>query len=93
MRLPNYDSENPHHVELLKQVKPLVGAIGTPSPAEYEAALRSAGFEVLMSFDPSVNKSQELLIGKAGNPYDKLIPFINFLVKIKIFPELFQCAI
>jgi sterol 24-C-methyltransferase len=88
--LPKYDPQNPHHAELLKQIKPLVGAIGTPTPAEYEAKLRSTGFDVLMSFDPSVNKSQELFIGKAGNPYDKLIPIIKFLTKIKIFPAYFN---
>lgn len=89
VRLPNYDPQNAHHVELLKLTKPLVGAIGTPSPEEYEVALTNAGFNVLMSFDPSVNKSQEILIGKAGNPYDKLIPIIKFLEKIKIFPSYF----
>lgn len=89
VRLPNYDPNNPHHVELLRQIKPLVGAIGTPSPDDYECALRSAGFEVLMSVDPSVNKSQEVLIDKAGNYFDKILPFINFLVKIKILPKHF----
>lgn len=89
VRLPKYDEHNPHHVELLKQIKPLVGAIGTPSTADYENALREAGFDVLISVDPSVNKSQEMLIDKAGNYYDKVLPFINFLVKIKVLPKHF----
>lgn len=89
VRLPNYDATNPHHAQLLKRIKPLVGAIGTPSVEEYETALRNAGFEVLLSVDPSVNKSQEILVDKAGGFYDKLLPFMNFLVKIKILPKHF----
>lgn len=89
VRLPNYDAQNPHHVDLLKRIKPLIGAIGTPSPEEYETALKEAGFEVLMSFDPSINKSQETLIDKAGTPYDKLGPFIKLMVKLKLFPKHF----
>ncbi|KTD39397.1 biotin synthase BioC [Legionella nautarum] len=86
VRLPNYDAQNPHHLALMKQIKPLIGAIGTPSPAEYEEALRHAGFEVLLSEDPSINKSQEPLISKAGSNYDKLDPIVKFLVKIKVLP-------
>lgn len=89
VRLPNYDSQNPHHVALMKQIKPLVGAIGTPSPAEYEQALRNAGFEVLISADPSVNKSQGPLIDKASGFFDKLFPYLNVLVKIKLLPKHF----
>lgn len=89
VRLPSYDSQNPHHVELMKHIKPLIGAIGTPSPVEYEAALHKAGFDVLISEDPSINKSQELLFDKAGSYFNNLFPFINFLVKIKILPKHF----
>jgi sterol 24-C-methyltransferase len=89
VRLPRYDPQNPHYVELLKQVKPLIGAIGTPSPAEYESVLQNAGFEVLSSEDPSINKSQEPLIKKAGISFDRFLPFINFLVKIRILPKHF----
>jgi sterol 24-C-methyltransferase len=89
VRLPNYDSQNPHHVELLKRIKPLVGAIRTPTVAEFETALQNAGFHVLMSEDPSVNKSQEILVKKAGNYFDKLLPFINLLVKMKLLPKHF----
>lgn len=89
VRLPNYDAANPHHVKLLKLSKPLVGAIGTPSVEEYENALSNAGFKILLSVDPSQNKSQEILVDKAGGYFDKLLPFINFLVKIKILPKHF----
>lgn len=89
VRLPNYDPNNPHHVELLRQIKPLVGAIGTPSVAEYETALRNAGFNVLLSYDPSVNKSQVQLVKRAGGSFDKFLPLIHFLVKVRILPKHF----
>lgn len=89
VRLASYDETNPHHLDLMKKIKPLVGAIGTPSPEEYESALKNAGFEILKSADPSVNKSQGPLISKAGKYFNKLFPFINFLVKIKILPKHF----
>lgn len=87
VKLPAYDEHNPHHAELMRRIKPLVGAIGTPSLQDYETALKKAGFKILMSADPSVNKSQAELVGKAGNYYDKLLPFLNFLVKIKLLPK------
>lgn len=90
VRLPNYDKNNPHHVELLRRIKPLVGAIGTPTPMDYETALRNAHFDVLMSMDPSINQSQLGLINKAGGYYDKIFPFINFLIKIRVFPQHFR---
>ncbi len=89
VRLPNYDAHNPHHLALMHKVKPLIGAIGTPSPAEYETALRNAGFEVLISEDPSVNHSQEPLIHKASHSFDNLVPFVRILVALKIIPKHF----
>lgn len=90
VRLNNYDPQNSHHVELMQKVKPLIGAIGTPSPDEYEHYLQQAGFKVVVSEDPSVNKSQIPLIDKAGGHFDKLALIIKFLVKIKVFPQHFS---
>lgn len=89
VRLPAYDASNPHHVELMKQTKPLIGAIGTPSPEEYEAALRQAGFNVLVSADPSISHTQSPLIKKADRYFVGLLPLICFLVKVRILPKHF----
>lgn len=86
VRLPKYDASNPHHVALMKKIKPLIGAIGTPSPAEYEDALSKAGFQVLISEDPSINKSQIILTEQAATIYDKFYLLLKFLVKIKLLP-------
>lgn len=89
VRLPKYDESNPEHLRLMKKIKPLIGAIGTPSPKEYEAALRKAGFKVVISEDPSINHSQEPLIRKASSFFAKLFPVFRFLVKIRILPKHF----
>lgn len=86
VRLPKYDESNPHHVALLKKIKPLIGAISTPSPAEYEAALQKAGFEVLISENPSINKSQLELAEQSAKIYDKFYFILKGLVKIKLLP-------
>lgn len=85
--LPNYDERNPHHRDLMRRIKPLVGAIGNPTPAFYESALRKAGFNILSSFDPSMIRSDDVMVEKAGKYYDKLLPFINLLVKFKLIPK------
>ena len=89
VKLPKFDPNKPSHQNLMKKIKPLIGAIGTPSPEDYEKALTKAGFQLLISADPSVNHSQEPLIRKANHFFAKLRPLFKFLVKIKLFPEHF----
>lgn len=89
VRLPKYNENDPHHVELMKQTKPLIGAIGTPTPAEYETALREAGFKILVSEDPSIKNSQDPLITKADRYFVGIYPIIKILVKMRILPKHF----
>lgn len=88
VRLPAYDPENPEHYELMRRAKIQAGAIGSPLPEDYETALHNAGFEVLISKDPSVQRS-EMLVHKAGNSFDKFLPLMTFLTKIKLMPKHF----
>lgn len=85
--LPNYDEKNPRHRDLLRRIKPLVGAIGNPTPKLYESALHKAGFNILSSFDPSMIRSDDIMVKKAGKYYDKLLIVINLLVKFKLIPK------
>ena len=41
-----YNPEDPHHVELMHAIKPLIGAVGTPTPNSVIDALESASFRV-----------------------------------------------
>lgn len=87
--LPNYDPNNPYHRDLMKRIKPLIGAIGTPTPKEYETALQKAGFKVLLSEEPSVDHNQDALVDNASNQYSNISKLIHFLRRIKVIPEHF----
>ncbi len=89
VKLPGYKPENPHHVELMKQIKPLVGAIGTPSVEDYEQALTNAGFKIVASRNPSMDGAQEPLIRQASRFFDRLYPLFRVLSYIKIIPKHF----
>ncbi len=89
VKLPNYNPNDQHHIALMKQIKPLVGAIGTPSIAEYEEALSKAGFKVVVSQNPSVDGGQEPLIRQASRFFDRLFPLFQALVYIKVLPKHF----
>jgi len=89
VRLPNYNPQNSHHVDLLKRIKPLVGAIGTPSIEEYESALQNSGFNILISKNPNINNLQLPLIKKTSHYFSNVNRIINILVKLKIMPKHF----
>lgn len=89
VRLPNYDPQNPHHVKLMQRIKPLVGAISTPSPEEMEEALRKAGFQILLSEDPSINKTQEPVLNAARHSFNRRLRLIQFLAAMKLIPKHF----
>lgn len=85
-----YDATNPEHEELMKRIKPLIGAIGTPSVDEYVDALRSGGFKVLTNENASINGLQAPLIENADRFFTRLSKLIKFLVRWKVLPRHFQ---
>ena len=90
VQLGNYNSANPHHLSLMKRVKPLIGAIGTPSPEEYIDLLKKAGFEILISENASIDGLQAPLIENADRFFTRITRLIKVLVKWKILPAHFQ---
>ena len=58
VRLPAYDAEKLEHTELMRRVKPLIGAIGTPTPESLGNALTASGFEVVRSENASIDGLQ-----------------------------------
>lgn len=93
VHLSSYDPKNPEHVALMRKVKPLIGAIGTPSPKDFETHLKQAGFEVLVSEEPSINKNQDHHVDEAGQYFGIIERFVKFLVKIRVFPKHFTVLI
>jgi len=82
VRLDKYNPENKHHQNLISRVKPLIGAVTTPSPRDFEEGLEKAGFKVLFSGDASVGGHQADLIEKTVFFYETFTFIINTLVAL-----------
>ncbi|OHE92551.1 methyltransferase domain-containing protein [Colletotrichum orchidophilum] len=91
--LPAYDATNPEHAELMRRTKPLIGAVGTPTPATFEEALTAAGFTVLKSDNASIGGLQAPLIDKADVYFRSLRQVILGLVKVHLLPPHFKTLI
>lgn len=88
--LDNYDAKNAEHVKLVNSIKPLVGAVGTPSSKEYIDAFKQAGFKIIKAEVPSAVSTDAENIDKASKEYGLIHGFINFFVKARIFPKHFK---
>lgn len=95
VKYPAYDESNPEHAELMRRVKPLIGAVGTPSPASFEEALREAGFRVTKSDNASVATDglQAPLIDKVDIYFRAVRRLILALVKVHLLPPHFKILI
>ncbi|KAJ6139971.1 hypothetical protein N7471_006457 [Penicillium samsonianum] len=91
--LPDYDASNPEHAELMRRVKPLIGAVGTPTPESLEAALKEAGFEVVRSENASIDGLQAPLIDTVDVYFRTLRQAILALVKVHVLPRHFKTLI
>ncbi|KAI1434516.1 S-adenosyl-L-methionine-dependent methyltransferase [Xylaria sp. CBS 124048] len=88
--LPAYNSEDPLHASLMRRVKPLIGAVGTPTPTSFENALRDAGFIVTRSDNPSIDGLQAGLIDKVDIYFRSIRKLIHGLVKLRALPSHFK---
>jgi len=85
-----YDSTNPEHVDLLDKVKPLIGAVKTPTVTEMCEALEKAGFRIIVNENASIDGVQYPLIDKADTYFKFGTVIIHGLVKIGILPHYFK---
>lgn len=90
MRLTKYNPKDAEHVSLMKRIKPLIGAIGTPSVEEFTHVMEKAGFKVLISKNPSVDGVQAALIENADRFFTRVFALIKLLVRSKILPAHFK---
>lgn len=90
---PEYDASNPEHAELMRRVKPLIGAVGTPTPESLEKALTDAGFTVTRSDNASVGGLQSPLIEKVDFYFRSMRQVILGLVKTHVLPRHFKTLI
>lgn len=90
VRLPKYNANNPYHASLMKRIKPLIGAIGTPSIEEYVGAIEKAGFEIVISENASIDGLQAPLIENADKFFTRVTRMIQLFVRWKILPKHFK---
>ncbi len=90
MRLPNYNPQNPHHADLMRRIKPLVGAIGTPSIEEFSGKVQDAGLQVLINENASIDGLQAPLIENADQFFSMVTKGVERLVKWKLLPAHFK---
>ncbi|KAJ5091942.1 hypothetical protein NUU61_006812 [Penicillium alfredii] len=91
--LPAYDPKNAEHAELMSRVKPLIGAVGTPTPESLEEALKDSGFEVVRSENASIDGLQAPLIDTVDLYFRTLRQVILGLVKLHVLPRHFKTLI
>lgn len=88
--LSAYDSQNPLHADLMKRVKPLIGAIGTHTVESSTRLLEEAGFEILKNENASIDGLQAPLIQNADKFFTRVTKLIHFCVRYKILPAHFK---
>lgn len=91
--LPAYEPENPEHAELMRRVKPLIGAVGTPTQESLEKALTDSGFEIVRSENASIDGLQAPLIDTVDLYFRTLRQVILGLVKLHVLPRHFKTLI
>jgi sterol 24-C-methyltransferase len=91
--LPAYEPTNPEHAELMRRVKPLIGAVGTPTQESLETALKEAGFEIVKSENASIDGLQAPLIDTVDLYFRTLRQVILGLVKLHMLPRHFKTLI
>ncbi|KAJ5939811.1 hypothetical protein N7466_002945 [Penicillium verhagenii] len=88
--LPAYEPKDPEHAELMRRVKPLIGAVGTPTQQSLEAALVQSGFEIVVSENASIDGLQAPLIDTVDIYFRTLRQLILGLVKVHVLPRHFK---
>jgi len=89
--LKAYNPEDAHHRKLLREVKALIGAVYTPVPEEYHAALKEAGFEVIFSGEASADGGHQWpLVMRADDFYQTFKGIVDFLTKYSLIPQHFK---
>lgn len=91
--LPAYEPKDPEHAELMRRVKPLIGAVGTPTQESLEKALTDSGFEIVKSENASIDGLQAPLIDTVDLYFRTLRQVILALVKVHVLPRHFKTLI
>ena len=75
--LEAYEDNNPEHRELLRKTKAIIGAVYTPRPEEYHAALEKAGY---VAKPMCVHAKHSMTMGALHDRFDVLVSKESSLV-------------
>ena len=89
-QLDAFDPEDPQHQKLMRKIKPLIGAVGTPTPKSLAHDLESAGFKVLRTNNASINGLQSPLIERADGYFRTARFALLGLVRLGVLPQHFK---
>lgn len=89
-RLEKYNEKDLEHADLMRRIKPLIGAIGTPSIEDYVRFMEKAGFKIVVNRNASINALQAPLIENADRLYNRVTRILQALVRCKMLPAHFQ---
>ena len=89
VQLPDYNETDAYHLELLKKVKPLLGAVWTPKVSDFTGPLQEEGFHILSSQEASITGGQYALIEKARSFFEATGMLLRALAKLHLIPRHF----
>ncbi|KAI5370939.1 Putative S-adenosyl-L-methionine-dependent methyltransferase, Methyltransferase domain 25 [Septoria linicola] len=88
--LEAYNPQDPHHQELMTAIKPLIGAVGTPTPASLASSLTKAGFQMIDSSNMSIDGLQAPLIERADGFFRTVRKVVLGGVRLGVLPAHFK---
>ena len=88
--LPDYDPGSSEHVDLVSRACSLLGAVESPTVQDITNAMEKAGFQIVLSENPSVNGQQNQLIAAEDKYFQWLRTGVKLGVKARIFPQYFS---
>jgi len=89
VQLPAFNATDARHLDLLRKVKALIGAVWTPKVSDFLEPLEQVGFRILSSQEASITGGQSLLIDKADVYFVSVQSLLTFLAKVHLVPQHF----
>ena len=87
VRLNGFEPDNPSHQRWMAEIKPLIGAIGTPTPDSFVKSMQEGGFNILYQGNLSRSGVQFPLIRSADKWFRWLSWIIDRLVTFHLVPR------
>lgn len=91
--LPAYDPSDPVHVDLVRRACGILGAIASPTVGDVTTALEKAGFEIVLSENPSIDRQQYRMITREDRYFQRLRRLVDLGVRVRLFPPHFRLLV